>query len=134
MDFKTLTLNLIQGTEFLHAKFSNNFLRSCFNRILYLNVFPVTPKAEEVLFKIMNETYPSKDFLRQRFNLDENVCAFCKEDIERTEHVFVSCKDSNTLWDDLHYWLYPKILDLSKFAKTDIIYKCLSKTLILKWL
>ena len=77
-------------------------------RSMYIT-FPVPPKAEQVHFKIMNGIYPSKEFLRQRFNLDENVCASCKEDIETTEHLFVSCKYSNTFWDNLHFWLYPKI-------------------------
>lgn len=38
--------------------------------------FPVAPKAKESHFKIFNGIYPSSEFLRQRFNFEENTCTF----------------------------------------------------------
>ena len=46
---------------------------------------------KETHFKIMNNIYPSKELLRLRFNIDDNVCTFCENDIETTDHIFFSC-------------------------------------------
>ena len=51
--------------------------------------FPVPPKAKEVYFKML-EIYLCNDLLRQRFNLDLNVCTFCNSDIETMEHLIFS--------------------------------------------
>uniref|UniRef100_A0A9J8APK5 Reverse transcriptase domain-containing protein n=1 Tax=Cyprinus carpio carpio TaxID=630221 RepID=A0A9J8APK5_CYPCA len=39
--------------------------------------FPLPPKVKEVNFKILNEIYPTNEFLRLRFNFDLNNCVFC---------------------------------------------------------
>lgn len=42
----------------------------------------------------MNDIYPSKDFFRSKFGIEENSCKFCGTDIESTEHVFFDCNYS----------------------------------------
>lgn len=69
-------------------------------RISYLS-FPIFPKVKELQFKIMNDIYPSKEFLRSIFNIEENSCQFCESDIETTEHIFFNCIHSKLFWSHL---------------------------------
>lgn len=39
------------------------------------------------------------------------------------------CIYCKVLWDNMHYWLFPKILNIIEFSKNDIIFKRKEKTL-----
>uniref|UniRef100_A0A1A8EWE2 Reverse transcriptase domain-containing protein n=1 Tax=Nothobranchius korthausae TaxID=1143690 RepID=A0A1A8EWE2_9TELE len=82
--------------------------------------FPITPKAKEVHFRVLNDVYPSGEFLRQRCGFDTNKCAFC-DDIETSVHLFFQCIYSEALWNDIHDWLYTKIR-IEPFSENDVIY------------
>uniref|UniRef100_A0A669EBX3 Reverse transcriptase domain-containing protein n=1 Tax=Oreochromis niloticus TaxID=8128 RepID=A0A669EBX3_ORENI len=88
---------------------------------------PIPPKAKEVHYKILSGVYPSKEFLRRRFAIDDNCCSFCNGDIESTEHLFYDCIFCKALWNDVHYWLFPKIPNLLEFSKNDIMFGSLRK-------
>ncbi len=55
-------------------------------RLNYLTL-PSLPKVKELHFKIMNDIYPSKEFLKSMFDIGENSCQFCEIDIETTKHI-----------------------------------------------
>jgi len=136
---------LFNGND-LRAMIPNKLIRSCFNSILYPTLrykncvlqsydkqavkklrtqyisFPVAPKAKETHFKIFNGVYPSSEFLRQRFNFEENACTFCQVDIETTDHLFFSCVSSNIFWENMSYWLESKIQSLPTFARKHIMF------------
>ncbi len=79
--------------------FDSNELKEI--RISYLS-FPIFPKAKELQFKIMNDIYPSKEFLKSKFDIEENSCQFCESDIETTEHIFFNCIHSKLFWSHLN--------------------------------
>ena len=54
--------------------------------------YPIPHKAKEVVFKILNDIYPSYHFLHIRFNWENNTCGFCERDIETVEHIFFQCE------------------------------------------
>ena len=58
----------------------------------------------------MNNIYPSKELLRLRFNIGDNLCTFCENDIETTDHIFFSCDIIQTFWVDIHNWIKLKIV------------------------
>ena len=60
--------------------------------------FPISPKAKEVHFKTMNDIYPYGEFLRLKFNLNCDECAFCKTEVETLEHLMFSCSLSFLFW------------------------------------
>lgn len=95
-------------------------------RTNYLKL-PISPKAKEVHFKILSGVYPSREFLRHRFAIENNSCSFCDGDIESTEHLFFECMYCKALWEDVHYWLFPKIPNLLEFSKNDIIFGTIQK-------
>ncbi len=49
---------------------------------------PISPKAEETHFNILNDIYPCQEFLRKRFNIDKSHCVFCDSDIKTLELLF----------------------------------------------
>ena len=73
-------------------------------RTKYLK-FPVPPKAKEVNFEVMSDVYPSHDFLCKRFNMDLDVCRFCKKEIETTIHLFRNCFLTQSFWFAVKNWL-----------------------------
>ncbi len=70
--------------------------------------YPILPKAKEVMFKILNDIYPSNNFLHTKFNLENNSCGFCERDVETAEHLFFQCKIVNDLWLAFQEWLSSK--------------------------
>lgn len=70
---------------------------------------PIPPKMKETHFKMMN-IYPCKELLRLHFNINDNLCTFCKNDIETTDHIFFSCDIKQTFWTDIHNWIKLKIV------------------------
>lgn len=75
--------------------------------------FPLPPKAKEINFKILNEIYPTNEYLRLRFNFDMNNCVFCEEEIESLEHLFFYCESVKSFWSELQSWLQSKEIELS---------------------
>lgn len=84
--------------------------------------FPVAPKGKEVHFMILNEIYPSAEFLRRHSGLVHNNCSFCDELIETTEHLFYEHNFAHAFWDDLHYWLFPKFVSFSNSTKENVLF------------
>ena len=74
--------------------------------------FLLPPKAKEVNFKILNEIYPTNEFLRLKFNLDVNNCVFCETNIENLEHVFFFCDMVQPFWRDMQNWLWSREVEL----------------------
>lgn len=147
----SLPLLLVNGCNITTTKLPNRNIRCLFTKVLFpyisnpnsisLNFsqdekrkirknylkLPIPPKAKEVHFKIFSGVYPSKDFLTKRFGFDDNCCSFCEENIESTDHLFFECIFSKCFWDDVHYWLFPKIPNLPDFSNKDIIFGTLLK-------
>ncbi len=123
----------IKGMLIMDKKCNNHFIRSCLAenlfpgrqnrndilhkfdqkstnklRTMFLK-FPIPPKTKETHFKIMNDIYPSKDLLRRRFKIEDNLCTFCEKDTETTDHIFFSCNITQTFWDNIHKWMKQKI-------------------------
>lgn len=90
-------------------------------KILQSIGFPVTPKAKETHFRIFNGIYPPSELLRHRFNFEQNVCIFCKVDIETTDHFSFSCVYSGIFWENL-LWMESKIQSLVTFARKHIMF------------
>jgi len=135
----------IEGRDFL-METTNKILRSHMNNILYparsnrnsiMQLFseadikkwrthyisyPVSPKAKEVHFRILNNVYPSNELLRKRFNIDQNNCSFCNVEIETTEHIFFDCSCCMLLWEDLQDWLSSKIPLPDPLTRENIIF------------
>uniref|UniRef100_A0A3B5KZJ8 Reverse transcriptase zinc-binding domain-containing protein n=1 Tax=Xiphophorus couchianus TaxID=32473 RepID=A0A3B5KZJ8_9TELE len=124
---------LINGISLTDQKFNNHTIRNCLNETLFpgkinrnniLSKFdnksietlrtlyfklPIQPKAKETHFKILNAIYPSKELLRNGFNIDDNKCSFCERDIETIDHIFYECNQTKTFWNCLERWISLKI-------------------------
>ncbi len=70
-------------------------------RLNYLTL-PSLPKVNELHFKIMNDIYPSKEFLKSKFDIGENSCQFCEIDIETTKHIVFDCNHSKRFWTQVY--------------------------------
>ncbi len=70
-------------------------------RLNYLTL-PSLPKVKELHFKIMNDIYPSKEFLKSKFDIGENSCQFCEIDIETTKHIVFDCNHSKRFWSQVY--------------------------------
>lgn len=82
---------------------------------------PVAPKVKETHFKIFNSIYPSSEFLRCRFNFEENVCSFCQVDRDNWSS-FLFCMYSRIFWENVSYWLETKIQSLPNLVRKHIIF------------
>uniref|UniRef100_A0A3Q3ASU9 Reverse transcriptase domain-containing protein n=1 Tax=Kryptolebias marmoratus TaxID=37003 RepID=A0A3Q3ASU9_KRYMA len=90
-------------------------------RTAYLK-YPLSPKAKEVNFKILNNIFPSRELLRQRFNFDTNSCTFCDNDIETTDHLFFFCMHTGTFWGNFQDWISTKLFLSHPLKREDIIF------------
>ncbi len=70
-------------------------------RLNYLTL-PSLPKVKELHFKIMNDIYPSKEFLKSKFDIGENSCQFCEIDIDTTKHIVFDCNHSKRFWSQVY--------------------------------
>ncbi len=93
----------------------------------------MAPKPKEIHFKIMNEIYPSAEFLRHCSGLNHKNCSFCDENTETTGHLFYDCKFTNSFCDNLCYWLFPKFEEFSELKKKMYFLVCLLKTHYITW-
>ena len=66
--------------------------------------FPLPFKAKEVHFKTIKNIYPCKEFLNSKFNIGDNECVFCANNIETKEHLFFNCIFTNIFWDSFCIW------------------------------
>lgn len=105
-----LLRSLLTATYF-PAQLKRHFLLKNFTpktiskiRTSYLS-YPVSPKVKEIHFKLLNDIYPSNDFLHNRFNIGINTCTFCHSQIETVEHLFFSCAHTKLFWSTLQNWL-----------------------------
>ncbi len=73
----------------------------------------------------MNNFYPSSEFLR--FGFESNECVFCKGDTETTEHLFITCSQTQLLWKFFTDWLKKK-----NSAIPDLDYNSITFGVILK--
>lgn len=147
---KLATLS-IKGISFIDKKCNNHTIRSCLNetlfpgkinkndilhkfdkksieklRTLYLKL-PIQPKAKETHFKILNGIYPSKELLRNRFNIDDNKCSFCENDIETIDHIFYECNKTHIFWNNLEKWIKQKIVFSESISRDMITFGILLK-------
>ena len=81
---------------------------------------PLPPKIKELNFKILNEIYPTNEFLRLRFNFDLNNCIFCEKEIETLQHLFFHCNSVQYFWNEMQSWLQSKNIELPLTEKTVI--------------
>lgn len=118
---------IVKGVHLLDIKSTNKFIRECLReefhpvrpirnttsftesqlvslRTKYLK-FPIPPKAKEVHFKTINNIYPSKELLHHRFNIDLELCVFCKKEIDATVHIFSDCLGTQSFWVAVKNWL-----------------------------
>lgn len=126
----------VEGINLGSKSFSNKFVRTLLTNLLYpcqlkrkyvlseysviearlirkrYLSYPIPHKAKEVAFKILNDIYPSNDFLFKRFNWDNNSCIFCKRDIETVEHIFFDCDFVIDFWLSVRSWLLTKQIPL----------------------
>lgn len=129
----------LEGHDFCNKKCSNRVTRKLISQVLYPNPirreyvlkdfdrnevkkirknylsYPLPPKVKEVCFKIINEIYPTKEFLRLKFNFDTNDCVFCEKSIETLEHVFFWCDSVHFFWSEMQNWLCSKDVEFSPF-------------------
>uniref|UniRef100_A0A1A7XB67 Reverse transcriptase domain-containing protein n=2 Tax=Iconisemion striatum TaxID=60296 RepID=A0A1A7XB67_9TELE len=101
----------------LEQKFTSQIVKSI--RCNYLK-FPIPPKAKEVHFKILNDVYPSKEFLHSKFNIGENDCTFCNDNIETVEHLFFTCIFTKIFWDSFCIWVSVNDLGITSLSYNDI--------------
>uniref|UniRef100_A0A3B1J8J0 Reverse transcriptase domain-containing protein n=1 Tax=Astyanax mexicanus TaxID=7994 RepID=A0A3B1J8J0_ASTMX len=120
----------IEDTDFNSEKMTNRFIRRVLQKELYpgqvkrqyivndygLDIiykirtkyiyFPLPPKVKEVHFKILNDIYPTKYFIKSRFKLETDGCIFCSDEEEDLDHLFFQCHVIQdfwcSLWDRLH--------------------------------
>lgn len=76
--------------------------------------YPIPHKAKEVVFKILNDIYPSNHFLHIRFNWENNTCGFCERDIETVEHIFFECEHVLDFWLAFRSWMLTKQITLQQ--------------------
>ena len=92
--FIFLTKNCLSETLFPGRQNKNSILHNFDDksidklRSIYLT-FPMPPKMKETHSKIMN-IYPSKELSRLCFNISDNLCTFCENDIETMDYIFFS--------------------------------------------
>ncbi|XP_013880610.1 uncharacterized protein LOC106529676 [Austrofundulus limnaeus] len=88
-------------------------------RTKYLK-FPIPPKFKEVHFKMLNNIYPSNEFIKDRFKFDVENCGFCNTNKETTKHLFFECVEVQQLWRRLHNFLSSKSIDMDFFSFQNI--------------
>lgn len=71
--------------------------------------FLVAPKAKEVQFKILNQIFPSNEFLRLTFNFDVNNCGFSGVDVKNLNHTFFHCHAVHSFCNNFRNWFQSKI-------------------------
>ena len=76
---------------------------------------------KETHYKVLNNIYPSKELLRLHFNIDDNICTFCENDIEAKDRVFFSCGVIQTFWINLHKWIKQKIVSFPISISKDYV-------------
>ena len=84
--------------------------------------YPILPKSKEIHFKVINNIYPSSEFLRLRFNFDRNECIFCKNEVETTCHIFYECNCVRNFWSQIQLWLERKNIPIKLESHVDILY------------
>lgn len=129
--FKNSSINLFQKKyldihySFLANPRMSNFMRNEVAKQMNPSTFFTTDKPcfyggwavyRELYFKTFNDILS----FRQRFNFDHNNCTFCDEEIETKDHLFFSCLDSNTFWNDMHDRLETRVPSLSYFTRNYI--------------
>lgn len=67
----------------------------------YISI-PIPPKGKEAHFKTMNEIYTSNEFLRMKFNVNNNCCNFCISDVESTDRLFYCFNITLNSWSHLN--------------------------------
>ena len=69
----------------------------------------------------MNNIYPSKELLSQSFKFVDNLCTFCENCTESTDHIFFSCQAIQKFWCDIHTgrWICPNMVSIPNSITTD---------------
>ncbi|MEQ2264156.1 hypothetical protein XENORESO_020969 [Xenotaenia resolanae] len=88
---------------------------------------PVPPKAKEILFKIINNIYPSKEFLRTKFKINIGNCSFCETDNENLNHLFFDCMIVWRFWFEFQSWIHFKGIQSPAFILKEIQFRIFNK-------
>lgn len=71
----------------------------------------VTNKVKEISFKILHNIYPTKYFLKKRFDTHfDSDCVFCIDKTETILHLFWICKYTQQLWKHVGLFISNVIL------------------------
>ncbi|XP_022040432.1 uncharacterized protein LOC110942980 [Helianthus annuus] len=63
---------------------------------------------------------PTEEALRKRnIQLEDSLCPLCRSDDETTEHLFISCFISSTVWNGVSLWC--KIPNIFAFSIKDLL-------------
>ncbi|KAK6148918.1 hypothetical protein DH2020_016443 [Rehmannia glutinosa] len=68
----------------------------------------VLPKIKQFLWRVCTDSLPTKDNLRRRGLDIDPVCFICGEGIETSSHIFLKCREVQTIW-----YTSPLRMDLS---------------------
>ncbi len=82
--------------------------------------FPITPKAEEMQFKIINDIYPCMEFLWLKLITDLNECTVCKSEKETMERLFFFVKPYFSITAHFHSWNFSNNVDMPAQIYTHI--------------
>ncbi len=134
----------IEGISLKSKQFTNKFIRQVLSKEYFLSqlkrkyvlqefseeeakkirkrylTYPILPKAKEVTFKILNDIYPSNNFLHEIFNWENNSCMFCEKDIETVEDMFFQCELVQNFWLEFQNWLHFKQISIHPLTVVSI--------------
>ena len=78
----------------------------------YLNSFHYTKSSNlrNFQFKLLHRKIPTNKFLYTIKVINNNLCTFCKKDIETLTHIFWTCEIAQNVWKSLERWLQSRHL------------------------
>ena len=75
--------------------------------MFYLIPFDCTmdTKLRWFLYNIPNRFLTTNSFMCKIGQRIDNVCTFCKKEVETIKHLFVACKVVTNIWSKLQNWI-----------------------------
>ena len=66
-------------------------------------------KLRDFQYKINNKILVTNSFLFKIDEIDSEICSYCKEQPEKTHHLFLTCPTVKIFWNELKTWLHANI-------------------------
>lgn len=62
---------------------------------------PIQPKIKSFIWLLYHDRLPTKDYLRKINLTNGTSCAYCKQEEENIKHIFLTCVNTRSYWQEL---------------------------------